>query len=243
MTVSLDQLRIDIRRLEQRHVLQGQRDVVATGIQELDRALDGGLARGVTTQLIGVRGSGRTTIISAAAMAVAKQRQLAAILDLDGDFDPRCVSGLDEAATHIWIVRVKERYDALWAADMLLRSDCFDLVALDGTIGNEQRALARLARMAERAHAIFVLSTDGPRQNAPGSVVVALRPGEISWDAGLLGSAGLREAAFSLSVAKRCEDAITISKEVPRTGRLRRHPELPDRRPRPGERTSVCDPV
>ena len=73
------------------------RDMAATGLDELDAALGGGLCRGDLSELVGPRSAGRTTILCRALATAAERGEAVALIDTHDRFDPESAgaAGLD----------------------------------------------------------------------------------------------------------------------------------------------------
>src|SRR5687767_11803120 len=79
-------------------------DAVATGIAAIDRALGGGLRRGQLSEVVGVRSSGRTTVLCSALAAAVERGEAVALIDTCDRFDPQsaAAAGLDLSKL-LWI--------------------------------------------------------------------------------------------------------------------------------------------
>lgn len=66
--------------------------VLATGISALDERLGGGLPRGQTSEIVGPRSSGRTTVVRSALAAATGRGELVALVDALDMFDPESAS-------------------------------------------------------------------------------------------------------------------------------------------------------
>lgn len=64
---------------------------LASGLAPLDTILDGGVARGRISEIVGPASSGKTAIAAAFAAAASRRGEVAAWLDLPGAFDPASV--------------------------------------------------------------------------------------------------------------------------------------------------------
>ena len=102
------------------------------GIPELD-SLTGGIPRGAITEILGPAGSGRAALMLSALANSTANRELCALVDGDMlDVASAAAAGVDLDRL-LW-VRCPEVVDhALKATELLLRSGCFGLVALDLT--------------------------------------------------------------------------------------------------------------
>jgi recombination protein RecA len=64
------------------------RERLLCGVEDLDRLLDGGLPVGSITELVGITGSGRTTLALAYVAAVGREERVVAWVDADDTLDP-----------------------------------------------------------------------------------------------------------------------------------------------------------
>jgi recombination protein RecA len=64
------------------------REQLTSGVEELDRLLHGGLPVGAITELVGVTGSGRTTMALAFAAAVSRSERVVSWIDVEDTLDP-----------------------------------------------------------------------------------------------------------------------------------------------------------
>jgi hypothetical protein len=118
-------------------------EMVSSGIAEMD-ALTGGLPRGCLTEICGPASSGRTTLLLSALSAATRRGEFCAIVDADDTLDPHsaAASGIDLDRL-LWVRCQADSHHAehrhaeesleqlLRAADLLLESGGFGLIALD----------------------------------------------------------------------------------------------------------------
>lgn len=100
-------------------------------IPELDTFLEGGLPRGVITEIVGSASSGKTTFVQALVAAVTRTGELVAWVDLPNALDAECAqaSGID--LEHVLWVRPADFMAAMRSAEQLLIVGGFRLVILD----------------------------------------------------------------------------------------------------------------
>src|SRR5262245_8296298 len=102
------------------------------GIPELD-SLTGGIPRGAITEVLGPAGSGRAALMLSALAHSTASPELCALVDTDMlDVASAAGAGIDLERL-LWVRCPEIVDDALKATEMLLRSGCFGLVALDLT--------------------------------------------------------------------------------------------------------------
>lgn len=153
---------------------------VVTGIPRLDEALGGGLPRGQVTEVTGLPGSGRTTLLRRLVEAAVTQALVVAYVDAEGTLAPADWAHLARRADDegLWVIRPPDPQRAPWCADVLLRSGAFPVVVLDGGPPLPRASAVRLAGLARERDAALVLSRgQQPAGASPGShgVHVAVR--------------------------------------------------------------------
>jgi len=169
---------------------------VSTGIAALDAALsDGGLPCGRLTEIVGPRGSGKTTLVREIVAQALADKRWVAYIDAARTLAPADWASL-ATTDRLWIVRPpssgtgdggrgtggspppgdRPHTPGPWCADVLLRSGAFGLVVLDGAEALAPGVAVRLTRLARESHAAFVVMRDEEdpdarheRPSAPGS--------------------------------------------------------------------------
>src|SRR5712671_5095057 len=121
-------------------------EMVSSGITEMD-VLTGGLPRGCLTEICGPASSGRTTLLLAALAAATRRGECCAIVDASDALDPQSAAAAGVELDRLLWVRCGESSpqkcleQLLRAADLLLESGGFGLIALD--LGDLQPQTAR----------------------------------------------------------------------------------------------------
>jgi len=160
------------------------RDVAATGMPSLDRALGGGIARGHLSEIIGPRSSGRTTVLCRMLAAAADRGEAIALIDTCDRFDPCSAerAGLDLSKL-LWIRDTGNALRALKAMNLVLQAGGFGLVAFD--VADVHRTALRqfplttwmrMARVIEGSQTAAVVVTSERLARSPGGVTIALDP-------------------------------------------------------------------
>ncbi|HVA77652.1 MAG TPA: ATPase domain-containing protein, partial [Candidatus Binataceae bacterium] len=144
---------------------------LASGIDALDAILEGGIARGRVSEIIGRPGTGRTSLAAAFAAVATGSGEVIAWIDAAGAFDPASIAaaGVDLARV-LWAAIPREASRAriassreggvFKAAEMVLEAGGFGLVVLD--FGDtffraiSDSAALRIARAAERSGAAVI---------------------------------------------------------------------------------------
>lgn len=143
---------------------------LASGIDALDALLDGGIARGRVSEIIGRAGTGRTSLAAAFAANATGRGEVIAWIDAAGAFDPASIAAAGvELARVLWasIPREASRMRpassregrVLKAAEMVLEAGGFGLIVIDfGDIFRAipDSAVLRIARAAERSGAAVI---------------------------------------------------------------------------------------
>jgi hypothetical protein len=113
-------------------------EMVSSGIAAMD-ALTGGLPRGCLTEICGPASSGRTTLLLSALAAATRRGEFCVVVDASDALDPQSVAAAGVELDRLLWVRCREdshraehRLEQLLrAADLLLESGGFGLIALD----------------------------------------------------------------------------------------------------------------
>jgi recombination protein RecA len=147
------------------------RGAVPTGIPALDGALtDGGLPCGRLTEVLGVRGGGKTTLVRQLVAGGLAAGRWVAYVDGSRTLAPRDWAGLGDTG-RLWVVRPPDAGRSAWCADVLLRSGAFGIVVLDGVPPLSRPVAIRLTRLARDRDAALVVVGEGPSGTMVGSAV------------------------------------------------------------------------
>lgn len=107
------------------------RETISTGALTLDVALGGGLPKGRIVEVYGPESSGKTTIALHAIAEVQRSGGRAALIDAEHAFDPVYAAALGIKLPELLISQPESGEMALEIVDQLVRSDSFDLIAVD----------------------------------------------------------------------------------------------------------------
>src|SRR6266478_2234291 len=129
--------------------------VLTTGLSFLDQTSGGGLPRSAITELISPRPSaGSASLIHALLRSAQRAQHFIALIDGADSFDPG--SSHNSALQHLLWIRCRKAFDAVKAADLLLRDGNFPLVIVDLVLNTAdelrkipQTSWYRLQRLAE----------------------------------------------------------------------------------------------
>jgi hypothetical protein len=129
--------------------------VLPTGIPFLNQITGGGFPKSAITELISPRASaGSASLIHALLKSAEQDRHFIALIDGSDSFDPE--SANNSALRHLLWVRCRKAFDAVKAADLLLRDGNFPLVIVDLVLNEPaelrkipQTSWYRLQRLAE----------------------------------------------------------------------------------------------
>ena len=103
---------------------------IGTGLPALDAATDGGLPKGAITELTSPNVSAGTALLIYRLLQTAEQgRYFMALIDGRDSFDPQPLG--NARLRHLLWIRCTKAFDAVKAADLLLRDGNFPLVVLD----------------------------------------------------------------------------------------------------------------
>lgn len=192
---------------------------IATGIAALDQALSvGGLPCGRLTEIVGPRGSGKTTLVRQLVAGAISVGRWVAYVDGTRTLAPRDWVAIG-GTRRLWIVRPQQAERGAWCADVLLRSGAFGLVVLDagGPVLSRQVSI-RLTRLAQDHDAALVVVSEGRAGTMIGSAV-RLRVTRTS------------ARALQVVVEKGGRyQSVEVSCAIDMARRLCAHSEVPDRR-------------
>ena len=129
--------------------------LLPTGVEFLDQISGGGFPKSAITELITPRASaGSASLIHALLRSAQQNRHFIALIDGSDSFDPG--SSDNSALHHLLWARCRKAFDAIKAADFLLRDGNFPLVIVDLVLNSAeelrkipQTSWYRLQRLAE----------------------------------------------------------------------------------------------
>jgi RecA/RadA recombinase len=102
-----------------------------SGIPEID-SITGGLPRGAIVEIVGTASSGRTSLLLSILAEATQRQELCALVDLNDVLDTEAAIGMKVELDNLLLVRCGSNVGhALKAAELLLKSAGFSLVALD----------------------------------------------------------------------------------------------------------------
>src|SRR5436190_19004502 len=157
--------------------------VLTTGLPFLDRASGRGLPKSAITELITPRpNAGSASLHHALLRAAQRDRHFVALIDGSDSFDPG--SSDNSALRHLLWIRSRKAFDAVKAADLLLRDGNFPLVIVDLVLNTAdelrkipQTSWYRLQRLVEAVPtACLVINRQGIVSSAQLKIVL-----ENSW--------------------------------------------------------------
>lgn len=145
-------------------IQEGNADVFATRLADVDRLLGGGICRGQTIELVGPRSSGRFSLVLELLTGATGSGESAALVDLGDHFDPQAAARAGVDLERLLWARPKRLKQALGSAEILIGGG-FPLVVIDlglppvpGGRGKES-AWLRLRRMAESHQAALLIAS------------------------------------------------------------------------------------
>lgn len=160
---SLEQLRAQMH-----DVVVGQKPAglsMPTGVAALDIALGGGIPRGRITEVMGIRGAGKTALLRRVVQRVLASGAWVAWVDARRTLAPQPWADL---GSRLVMIRPRDASRSAWSADLLLRSGVFALVVLDGAPLLSRVNGVRLAQLARERDAALVVVTDGAQPSRLG---------------------------------------------------------------------------
>ncbi len=149
---------VDLRKLLAErfpHPTSPPTSVLQTGLSFLDQTAGGGLPKNAITELITPRRSaGSASLVHALLRSAQRDRHFVALIDGSDSFDPG--SSENSSLRHLLWVRCRKAFDAVKAADLLLRDGNFPLVIVDLVLNSAdelrkipQTSWYRLQRLVE----------------------------------------------------------------------------------------------
>lgn len=138
---------------------------VATGVAGFDEATGGGLPKGAITELASPHlSAGSAFLVSTLLQTAHRERYFLALIDGRDSFDPQPLENA-RLRNLLW-VRCTKAFDAVKAADLLLRDGNFPVVVLDLVLNGAdelrkipQTTWYRLQRLAEPMPTAFLVLT------------------------------------------------------------------------------------
>ena len=161
---------------------------MSTGIAEVDR-IAGGLPRGAITEILGPASSGRTTLLHSVLAASTTNSEVCALVDASDSFDATSAAAAGVDFDQLLWIRCASNVDhTIKAADLLLQSGGFGLVAVDlGDVGSRRSRRIQLSwwfrfrRAIENTPtALLVISRD-PNARSCASLVLELGKESEEW--------------------------------------------------------------
>ena len=137
----------------------------ATGLAALDDAIGGGLPKGAITELTSPHVSAGSALVIAALLQFAQREQrFLALIDGRDSFDPQPLG--NSCLRHLLWIRCTKAFDAVKAADLLLRDGNLARVILDLVLSSAdelrkipQTSWYRLQRVVEPTPTAFLVLT------------------------------------------------------------------------------------
>ncbi len=158
---------IDLRNLLAErfpHVPAAAGTLLITGLSFLDRAISGGFPQGGITEIISPHVSvGSASLICALLQAAQRNGYFLALVDGRDSFDPQPLG--NACLRHLLWLRCTSAFEAIKAADLLLRDGNFRLVIVDlvlnagGQLKIPQTSWYRLQRLVESTSTVCLVLT------------------------------------------------------------------------------------
>ncbi len=204
-----------------------------TGVPLLDAALGGGVPRGRITEVVGMRGVGKTALLREVVRRVLAAGSWVAWVDARRTLAAAPWASL---GSRLVMIRPRDAARGAWCADTLLRSGVFALVVLDGAPPLSRVNGVRLAQLARERDAALVIVADGTQPSRVGGAV-RLKVTPQAATTARRRSPSTAEAApgpapgFLVTVEKGgVFRSVEVSSAVVVARRVCTDPEIPDRR-------------
>lgn len=172
--VTLEQLRNRIAQIEGVKV---QLRRAPSGVDTLDQAI-GGLPRPGLVALHGDPGSGRTRLIASILAAQTSRARPVAWIDAERQLHPPGLSGVGVNLRYLLVVRPPAGHE-VWAAEQVLRSGRFQVVAISG-VGRVGSGGQRWARAVEQGSCTALVVASGAGRDLPASVRLRVERGAFT---------------------------------------------------------------
>jgi len=213
-----------------------------TGLSSLDSALPNrGLPRGRLTELVGLPGCGKTTVVRQIIERAVADGWWVAYIDATRTLAPRDWAHVGaNNKDGLWVVRPDNPQRGAWCADVLLRSGAFTLVVLDGAPLLTRTVAVRLTRLARESDAaLLVLGDDAKASDLAGSLRLRVEKRKEMQDKKEMLSRRRTPAAFDISVViekgapyqtVKVFSSGEVDRDIEVARRVCTHSEVPDRR-------------
>jgi hypothetical protein len=191
-----------------------------TGVDALDRALaSGGFPRGRLTEVVGA--SGKLTLLRGVVDAAVERGEWVAYIDASRTLAPRDWVAFGDRK--LWIVRPPAAAQAVWCADVLLRSAAFSLVVLDSAPSISRAVAVRLIGLARESNAAFVTVGHSGGTQLGGAVRLRVNRRRQRLRIAI-------EKGADVGKTSRLQQVVEVSCANGVARRLCSHSEVPDRR-------------
>ena len=173
-------------------------EMIATGIQSLDRTI-GGIPRSGLTQICAPAGlsTGRTTLLLSVMQKVTSREEFCALVDASDCFDPASAEAAGVDLSRLLWVRceggkaMQSMEQAFKATDIIVQNGGFGLIAID--LGNIDERLVRkiplstwfrFARVVEKMPAALVFLLSHPAAQSCSALTLHCTVKESRWQGG-----------------------------------------------------------
>ena len=168
-------------------------EVMSTGLPEVDR-ISGGIPRGAITEILGSASSGRTCLLHSVLAASTARQEVCALVDTSDSFDVASAVNAGADFDQLLWIRCSSNVDhMIKAADLLLQSGGFGLVALDlGDIPAAQSRRIQLSwwfrfrRAIENTPTAMLVISRDPNARSCASLVLEMKRESALWSRPLM---------------------------------------------------------
>ncbi len=165
-----------------------------TGIEHLDRLLHGGIPRGKITEIVGARGSGKTSLLFSILAQTTSNGEIVAYVDSHDSLDPSFAEKAGIDLRHLLWIRCPNSTQwlqkAFKAADILARAGGYSVLALDleppyrSSRTAQQISFSswyRLKRIIEGTPTLLLVLDEETSTGSASSIVISLQRRQIQW--------------------------------------------------------------
>jgi len=153
-----------------------ERPRYTTGISALDSLLQGGLLAGQTLEFFGPQSAGKSGTVLNAITHLQIAGHSVVWIDVDKSLMPMNLTA--QHTGHLWVIHPPKPSDALFCAEVMIRSQSFAMVVLDGSCLPSPKQSIRLQRFARQSgtHLVVLRNSDTHRSTPSVTTRLEFKP-------------------------------------------------------------------